>query len=89
MANVSFTPAAKWGIAFGYTYMQNDYQGVNFLAGVARRDSYQAFNGVASYLINRNLSIRGEVSTARNSSNINLYAFPREVAMIKLRYEFK
>ena len=88
-ANVSFTPAAKWGVAVGYTYVQSDYQGINFLAGVARKDTYQAFNGVVSYLINRNLSVRAEATLAHNSSNIDLYAFPRDLYMVKLRYEFK
>ena len=86
---VSFTPAAKWGVAMGYTYVQSNYGDINILAGVARNDTYQAFNGVVSYLINRNLSVRAEANLAHNSSNIDLYAFPREVYMMKLRYEFK
>jgi tetratricopeptide (TPR) repeat protein len=86
---VSFTPAAKWGVAMGYTYLKSDYEGINILAGVARKDTYQAFNGVVSYLINRNMSVRAEANLAHNSSNIDLYAFPRDVFMMKLRYDFK
>ena len=30
-----------------------------------------------------------EAQLARNQSNIDLYAFPRDVYMVKMRYEFK
>ena len=89
LANLSFTPAAKWGVALDYLYLDSKYEGLDFLAGEARRDQYQAFTGGVSYLISRNLSVRAEAQLARNSSNIDLYAFPRDVYLVKLRYEFK
>jgi hypothetical protein len=88
-AGLTFTPAAKWGVALGVNYLASDYLDINFLAGEARRDQYRTFNGIISYLISRNLSIRAEALVARNSSNIDLYAFQREVFTLKMRYEFK
>ena len=88
-AGINFTPAAKWGVAFGAAYLAADYQGVNFLANEARHDEYTSYNAVVSYLISRNLSIRGEAVVSRNTSNIDLYAFQREVFTLKMRYEFK
>jgi hypothetical protein len=88
-AGVSFTPRAKWGVAASVMYVQNDYQDVNILAGETRHDKYRAFNGVVSYLVTRNISVRGEVLLSRNDSNIPLYEFPRDVYMLKMRYEFK
>jgi len=87
--DLTFTPAAKWGVALGVNYLASDYLDINFLAGEARRDQYRTFNGIISYLISRNLSIRAEALVARNSSNIDLYAFQREVFTLKMRYEFK
>ena len=86
---VSFTPAAKWGVALNYLYLQSDYQAPDIIVGDTRHDKYQAFTGSVSYLISRNLSIRAEAQLARNQSNIDLYAFPRDVYMVKMRYEFK
>ncbi len=88
-AGVTFTPAAKWGGSLDYVYLQSDYQGPDVIIGETRHDKYQAFIGAATYLISRNLSVRAEVQLARNQSNIDLYAFPRDVYMVKMRYEFK
>lgn len=88
-AGVSFTPAPKWGVSLDYLYLKSDYQGPDVFIGETRHDEYEAFTGVVSYLISRNLSVRGEAQLARNHSNIDLYAFPRDVYAVKMRYEFK
>lgn len=88
-AGVSFTPAAKWGVSLDYLYLQSDYQGPDVIIGETRHDKYQAYMGTVSYLISRNLSVRAEAQLARNQSNIDLYAFPRDVYMVKMRYQFK
>jgi opacity protein-like surface antigen len=43
----------------------------------------------AIYLVNRNLSIRGEYRYAKNTSNLELYEYTRHVGALKVRYEFK
>jgi hypothetical protein len=86
---VSFTPAPKWGGSLDYVYLQSNYRGPDVIIGDTRRDNYHAFIGGVTYLITRNLSAKAEVQLARNQSNIDLYSFPRDVYMVKLRYEFK
>ena len=86
---VSFTPAAKWGVAAGYTAQQSNYQAPDAFLGVARRDDYGAIDTAITYLVNRNLSVRGETLFSKNRSNISLFSFPRDIFAIKLRYEFK
>lgn len=93
-AGISLTPAAKWGVALGYQYQQSDYRAVDALLAAlgfpdARKDRYHALNAVVSYLYSRNLSFRAEGAVVRNDSNIELFAFPRESLMFKVRYEFK
>jgi predicted porin len=88
-AGVSFTPAPKWGVSLDYIYLQSDYQAPDIIIGDTRHDKYQAFIGAVTYLISRNLSVRAEAQLARNQSNIDLYAFPRDVYVVKMRYEFK
>lgn len=86
---VGFTPAAKWGVAVGYTTQRSMYQAPDAFLGVARRDDYDAIDNSVTYLVNRNLSVRGEVLLSKNRSNIALFSFPRDIYAIKLRYEFK
>jgi hypothetical protein len=91
---VSFTPAAKWGVAAGYSYTRSDYKGPvppfgGFLAGVTRNDDYHAVDAAVTYLYSRTLSFRGEFLASRNDSNIPAFTFPREIYLLKARYEFK
>ena len=88
-AVLSFTPGAKWGIALGATYAKSKYQADDILLGVTRNDSYSAYDAVASYLVDRNLSVRAEYAYLRNRSNIELFSFPRQIAAVKVKYEFK
>lgn len=85
---VSFTPAAKWGVSADYVYQKSDYEGNDALLGVTREDRYEAINAAVSYLYTRHLSLRGELTSARNRSNIELYSFPRDIVLFKARYEF-
>ena len=86
---VSFTPAAKWGVALGYTVQNSRYQAPDAFLGVARRDDYEALDAAVTYLINRKLSVRGEALMSKNRSNVELFSFPRDIVALKLRYEFK
>lgn len=86
---VNLTPAAKWGASFGLSYQESDYQGPDVILGVARRDKYYAADAAVSYLLTRNLSVRGEAMWSKNRSNIELFTYPREIYAVKLRYEFK
>jgi hypothetical protein len=90
-ANVglTFTPVAKWGVQFGYAYLKSDYQGTDFFAFPdARHDKYDAANAAISYLYSRKISFRGEALWSKNRSNADVYAFPRDVYLAKVRYEF-
>ena len=86
---VSFTPAAKWGVALGYSVQSSRYQAQDAFFGVARRDDYDAFDAAVTYLINRNLSLRAEALLSKNRANIELLSFRRDIFALKLRYEFK
>lgn len=92
--SATFTPAPKWGLAVGATYMDSDYNGedpvlVLFFGLPARNDRYRAADVSVSYSLTRELSVRGELLLSRNDSNNPLYEFSRNVAALKLRYEFK
>lgn len=86
---LSFTPAPRWGVSIGDTYARSKYQADDIFMGVTRRDSYNAADLAVSYLVTSNLSVRAEYAYLRNRSNIELFSFPREIAAIKVRYEFK
>ena len=86
---LSFTPAAQWGVALGYGHLKSDYKDRDIFIGETRHDRYDTAHATLSYLISRNVSIRGEVQRSKNRSNIAIYSFPRDLYAVKLRYEFK
>jgi hypothetical protein len=86
---VSFTPAAKWGVAIGYSVQSSRYQAQDAFFGVTRKDDYDAVDAAVTYLINRNLSLRAEALLSKNRANIELLSFRRDIFALKLRYEFK
>jgi hypothetical protein len=88
-ASLSFTPAAKWGVAVGGLYQESRYKANDLILGVTRRDKFEAVDAAVSYLYTRNLSLRLEGMRSRNRSNIELFSFPRDLVAFKVRYEFK
>jgi len=86
---VSFTPEAKWGVSFGYTWQHARHKAADLILGVQRKDDYHAFDAAVSYLLTRNWSLRAEALISENRSNIALFAFPRSIYSMKVRYEFK
>lgn len=88
-AAVSVTPAPKWAASLGATYQHSDYDAQDFLFGTTRSDKYYAGDLTASYAWTKNLSLRGELLLSKNTSNIALYDYKREVLAVKVRYDFK
>lgn len=87
---VNVFPAPRWGVLAGYAWQRGRYQGPDFFAFPEhRRDTYEAFNAAVTYLLTRELSLRLEAASARNRSNADAYAFPRDNVLLKLRYEIK
>jgi hypothetical protein len=86
---LAVTPAPKWGMSAGATYQKSDYQGEDALLLTTRKDDYYALDAVASYAYTRNLSARAELLFSKNDSNLELYAYRRNVFALKMRYDFK
>ena len=86
---VSLTPAPRWGVSVGLGYQRADYQD-NFsqIASESQLDNNYNFDSVVSYRINRNWSARGELTVAKQRSNIDLFDYSRAAAGAKIRYEF-
>ncbi|MFY9315697.1 MAG: outer membrane beta-barrel protein [Burkholderiales bacterium] len=88
-ASVSATPAAKWGLAAGITYLGSRYHEADALLQTTRKDHYYGIDLTATYLFTRQFSVRAEAIVSRNDSNIALFEYDRNVFAIKARYEFK
>ena len=86
---LGLSPDAKWSLNMGLGYQESKYNGPDALLAVSRRDAYLSYDLSAVYLINRNMSVRGELMLSDNRSNISLYKFTRDVLAVKFRYEFK
>ena len=87
--DVTVSPSAFWALNAGVAYAESDYDAPIPLLDVTRRDRNLGVSVGAVYLINRNLSVRGEYRYAKNTSNLELYEYTRHVGALKVRYEFK
>ena len=85
---VSLTPAPKWFASAGLSYQNSKYNAPDTLLATVRKDDYYAIDATVGYSFSRKLSLRGEVSLTDNKSNIQLYAYDRNVYAVKLRYDF-
>lgn len=87
---MDLVPAPRWQVQAGYSFQQSDYGGPDFFADPdARHDRYDALNLAGAYQLTPRLSLRAEGLWAHNASNADAYAFPRAMAVFKLRYELK
>lgn len=88
-AQVNLTPGPKWGLNFGYTLNHSRYGAPDPLLGLSREDNFHVLEAAAIYLLNRNISLRAELSANRNDSNLSLFDYKRNVLALKARYEWK
>ena len=58
--DVTVSPSAFWAVNVGLAYAQSDYDAPIPLLDVTRRDRNLGVSAGAVYLVNRNLSVRGE-----------------------------
>lgn len=86
---LALTPAPKWALSAGGTYLESRYDGPDILLGTVREDKYYGLDVIASYALTRNWSVRGEYSYIRNDSNLALFEYDRYLFAVKVRYEFK
>lgn len=86
---VSASPAPRWSIGGGLGTQLSRYDARDNLFATTRRDRYLSLDGAVSYAWTRQLSLRGELLLSKNSSNIDLYEYRRDVIAFKMRYEFK
>jgi hypothetical protein len=87
--DVTVSPSAFWALNAGAAFAESDYDAPIPLLDVTRRDRNLGLSVGAIYLVNRNLSVRGEYRYAKNTSNLELYDYTRHVGALKVRYEFK
>lgn len=83
------TPVQDWTVAAGLSYQYSRYSAADLLLATRREDNYSAVDFSAAYAFDRHLSLRAEVLFSENRSNIALYHYRRDVAALKLRYEFR
>jgi hypothetical protein len=87
--DLTVSPSPFWALNAGVAYAQSDYDAPIPLLDVTRRDRNLGLSLGAIYLVNRNLSVRAEYRYAKNTSNLELYEYTRQVGVLKVRYDFK
>jgi len=88
---VSVQPMPKWSFGGALTYQNSTFK--DYFGGTSsfpkRKDDYFALELSALYAIDRNWSIRAEATFVDQKSNVGLYEYNRNLAGLKLRYDFK
>lgn len=88
-AGVSISPLPKWVFSAVLSYQENNYEAPEPLISVTRRDHYGSLDLLASYHLTRQASIRAEALLSTNHSNLELFAYNRNVVAVKLHYDFQ
>lgn len=89
-AQVSLTPAPRWGASLGASYLKSDYKGNYGLIpqGNARLDNNYGVDAMVSYRIDKAWSARVEALWNTQDSNVGLFDYSRTAIAAKVRYEF-
>lgn len=83
------TPTAKTGLYGALSVQRSEYLEPDAFLATRRRDLYQALELGGSYSFTDALSLRLDLIAARNDSNLELYQYARNVALLKLRYDHR
>jgi hypothetical protein len=83
------TPTAKTGLYGALSVQRSEYLEPDAFLATRRRDLYQALELGGSYNFTDALSLRLDLIASRNDSNLELYQYARNVALLKLRYDHR
>lgn len=86
---IAVAPFAAWTAGAGAAYQRSEYLEPDALLETTRSDRYWAGDLHVAWQPMRNLTLRAEITDARNESNLALYEYRRRTAIIRGRYEFR
>lgn len=66
----------------------NNYKGTNLVFMERREDDFYSASAELTWLLDRHWSVKGDVSTACNDSNISIYQYDRARGSVAIRYEY-
>ena len=85
---IAVAPTSSWSIAAGLSWQRSDYLQPDLVLDTTRHDRYRALDASVAYSLTRRVSLRSELVVSRNRSNLELYAYERNMLALKLRYDF-
>ena len=88
-AAVAVTPWADWTVAAGALYQRSRYRDPDIVLDTTRDDRYAAGDLALTWTMLRGLTVRAELTEARNDSNLALHEYRRRTAILRGRYEFR
>lgn len=87
-AQLSLTPAPRWGVGIGLNYLQANHKDrFAQVASEARHDHSYGVDTVVSYRIDKAWSVRAEAIWNTQNSNVGLFDYSRTAVAAKVRYE--
>ena len=86
---LAIAPFARWTFSGAATYQRSRYREPDAVLETTRSDRFAALELGLAFAVTPSLSVRAEISGARNDSNLALYEYRRTTAMIRGRYEIR
>lgn len=86
---ITMAPAADWTLSASALYQRSRYLEPDALLETTRADRYAAGELGIAWAVTSQLTLRGEITEARNKSNLALFDYRRRTAMLRGRYEFR
>jgi hypothetical protein len=83
------TPRPGWTFAASVVHQRSDYQDPDPILLTTREDRYTAGDFSVAWSAIGPLQVRAEFSVVKNDSNLELYAYRRNTALLRARYEFR
>lgn len=86
---LAMAPAADWTLSASVLCQRSRYLEPDALLETTRADRYAAGELGIAWAVSAQLTLRAELTEARNRSNLALFEYRRRTAMLRGRYEFR
>lgn len=86
---VQLQPGSDLTLTPVITYQSSRYKGEDWLYAVKRQDNFAMLNLNLEWALENNWDLLANISSNHANSNIELYEYDRQQAMLGLRYSFK
>tara|TARA_R110002050_G_scaffold71958_13_gene154899 strand:+ start:1883 stop:2413 length:531 start_codon:yes stop_codon:yes gene_type:complete len=86
---IQLSPTSDIKLTPAITYQRSEYKGKDWIYNIKRRDDFAMFNVNMEWMVAPSWTVLANYSFTDIGSNIELYEYDRQQAMLGLRYNFQ